>query len=128
MSSGRESSVEVVELLAVDGTDVVLPVVVDVVAVVVVVVAVVVLLPPLRLVAEGAGLNDEEAELTGDGSIEEAESMQRAESMELIEPSRLLAVLPDWVCALIQGCCRHSSAVSRWLRREQRRENEEGRR
>ena len=86
----------------------VVPVVVAVVAVVVVVV---VLLPPLQLVADGAGQKDEEAELTGDGSMEEAESMQRAESRELIEPSRLVVVL-DWRCVLIQECWRHMSAVS----------------
>lgn len=88
MSSGREKSV-----LATAAT---LLVEEDFVAVQVVVVP----LLPLLLVEEGAGLNDEEAELTGDGSTEEAESMQRAESKELIEPSRLL----DWTCAFIQGC------------------------
>ena len=87
----------------------VVPVVVAVVAVVVVVV---VPLPPLQLVADGAGQKDEEAELTGDGSMEEAESMQRAESRELTEPSRLVVVVLDWRCALIQGCWRHMSAVS----------------
>ena len=92
----------------------VVPVVVAVVEVVVVVVAA---LPPLRLVADGAGLNDEEAELTGDGSMEEAESMQRAESRELIEPSRLLVVVLVWRCALTQGCWRHISAVSLLLNR-----------
>ena len=94
------------------GTVVVPPLVV---AVVVVVDAT--LLPPLRLVVQGAGLNEEEAELTGEGSIEEAESMQRAESRELIEPSRLLVVVveEEEMWALIQGCWRHSSAVRRLL-------------
>lgn len=61
---------------------------------------VVVPLLPLWLVEEGAGLNDEEAELTGDGSTEEAESIQRAESKELMDPSRLL----DWTWAFIHEC------------------------
>ena len=91
----------------------------------VVVVAVVELLPPLRLVAEGAGLNDEEAELTGDGSMEEAESMQRAESRELMDPSRLL-VVPLVLCAFIHGCCRHTCAVSRLLREGGREGEREG--
>lgn len=80
MSSGRERSLEV------GGGAVTLLVEEDVVAVLVVIVPIL----PLWLVAEGAGLNDEEAELTGDGSMEEAESIQRAESKELMEPSRLL--------------------------------------
>ena len=88
MSSGREYSVDAAaDELVLDGTAAVLAAVV--------VVAVVELLPPMRLVAEGAGLNDEEAELTGDGSMEEAESMQRAESRELMDPSRLLVVQLD---------------------------------
>ena len=60
-------------------------------------------LPPLRLVAEGAGLKDEEVELMGDGSMDEAESIQRAESRELMEPSRLL-VLVVFVCIFSHGC------------------------
>ena len=93
---------------------------VQVVAVVVVVVEVTVLLPPQRLVAEGAGLNEEEAELTGDGSMEEAESIQRAESSELMDPSRLLVLLAvvDDTWAFTHGCWRHCSAVSRLLRGE----------
>ena len=82
MSSGREYSTE---LLLVE----------DTVAVQV--------LPPLRLVAEGAGLKDEEVELMGDGSMDEAESIQRAESRELMEPSRLL-VLVVFVCIFSHGC------------------------
>ena len=46
-----------------------------------------------RVVVEGAGLNEEEAELTGDGSIEEAESMQRAESSDEVELLRLVEVV-----------------------------------
>ena len=112
MSSGLEKSVEAVVL---DATA--LPVVV-------VVVVVIVPLPPLQLVAEGAGLKEEEAELTGEGSMDEAESMQRAESRELIEPSRLLlllvvvhgvVVVSDWTCAFIHGCWRHFAAVRRFL-------------
>ena len=85
--------------------------------VVVVVVEVTVPVVPLRLVAEGAGLNEEEAELTGEGSMEEAESMQRAESRELIDPSRfpVFGVVDCCAWALIQGCFRHTSAVSRLL-------------
>ena len=87
MSSGRESS------LAGVAKEVV--VVAQVLAVVDVVVEVVVLPEPLWLVAEGAGLNEDEAELTGEGSMDEAESMQRAESRELMEPSRLLLLVVD---------------------------------
>ena len=47
------------------------------------------LLVPLRFTEEGAGLNEEEVELTGDGSTDDAESMHRAESRELMEPSKL---------------------------------------
>ena len=85
--------------------------------VVVVVVEVTVPVVPLRLVAEGAGLNEEEAELTGEGSMEEAESMQRAESRELIDPSRfpVFGVVDCCAWAFIQGCFRHTSAVSRLL-------------
>ena len=82
MSSGREYSTE---LLLVE----------DTVAVQV--------LPPLRLVAEGAGLKDEEVELMGDGSMDEAESIQRAESRELMEPSRLLVPVV-FVCIFSHGC------------------------
>ena len=56
----------------------------------------------------GAGLNEEEAELTGDGSIEEAESTQTAESKEDVELFKV-------VRAFIQGCWRHLAAVRRFL-------------
>ena len=113
MSSGRENS-----LLLLTFPDTAAEVVV---AVVVVVVEVMLPLPPLRLVAEGAGLNEEEAELTGDGSMEEAESIHRAESRELMEPSRLLVLLPvDATWALIHGCWRQCSAVRRLLKEEER--------
>lgn len=46
-----------------------------------------------RVVVEGAGLKEEEAELTGDGSMEEAESMQRAESSDEVELLRLVEVV-----------------------------------
>ena len=113
MSSGRENS-----LLLLTFPDTAAEVVV---AVVVVVVEVMLPLPPLRLVAEGAGLNEEEAELTGDGSMEEAESIHRAESRELMEPSRLLVLLPvDATWALIHGCWRQCSAVRRLLKEGER--------
>lgn len=64
-----------------------------------------------RVVVEGAGLNDEEAELTGDGSMEEAESMQRAESREEVELLRLVDLRP-----FIQACSIHCTAVIRFLR------------
>ena len=50
---------------------------------------------------EGAGLKDEEVELAGEGSTEEGESMQRAESREVVELFRLV------LRAFIQGCSRH---------------------
>jgi hypothetical protein len=107
MSSGRENSLLLLTFPVTAA---------EVVAVVVVVVEVMLPLPPLRLVAEGAGLNEEEAELTGDGSMEEAESIHRAESRELMEPSRLLVLLAvDAKWALIQGCWRQCSAVRRLL-------------
>ena len=66
----------------------------------------------LRLVELGAGLKEEEAELMGEGSREDVvDSMQRAESMELVE---LLSVLA--LRAAIQGCWRHFAAVSRFLK------------
>lgn len=59
----------------------------------------------------GAGLNEEEAELMGEGSREEAvDSMQRAESMELVELLRVLALR-----FASHGCWRHFAAVSRFL-------------
>ena len=57
-----------------------------------------------RVVVEGAGLNEEEAELTGDGSMEEAESMQRAESSDEVELLRLVEVV---LRAFIQECSIH---------------------
>ena len=62
-------------------------------------------LPPLLLVEEGAGLKEEEFELTGEGSMEEAESMHRAESSELVELLRLA------LRAFIHGCSRHLAAI-----------------
>jgi len=59
-------------------------------------------------VVEGAGLKEEEVELIGEGSMEEAESMQRAESNEEVELFRLLDLR-----AFIHACCRHLSAVIR---------------
>ena len=61
------------------------------------------------MVEEGAGLNEEEVELAGDGSTEEGESMQRAESNEEVELLRLV------LCAFIQGCSRHLEALMRFL-------------
>ena len=61
-------------------------------------------------VVEGAGLKEEEVELIGEGSMEEAESMQRAESNEEVELFRLLDLR-----AFIHACCRHLSAVIRLL-------------
>ena len=63
-----------------------------------------------RVVVEGAGLKDEEAELTGDGSMEEAESMQRAESREEVELFRLVDLR-----AFIHGCSMHLTAVILFL-------------
>lgn len=55
-----------------------------------------------RVVVEGAGLKDEEAELTGDGSMDEAESMHRAESSDDVELFRLVDLR-----AFIHGCSIH---------------------
>ena len=68
--------------------------------------------PVERVVMEGAGLNEEEAELTGDGSMEEAESMQRAESSDEVELFRLVCCLR----AFIQACSMHCAAVIRFLK------------
>ena len=57
-----------------------------------------------RVVVEGAGLKEEEAELTGDGSMEEAESIQRAESSDEVELLRLVEVV---LRAFIQECSIH---------------------
>ena len=62
------------------------------------------------MVVEGAGLNEEEAELTGDGSMDEAESMHRAESRDEVELLRLL----DLRCC-IHECWILHGAVSRLL-------------
>lgn len=62
---------------------------------------------------EGAGLNEEEVELAGDGSTEEGESMQRAESSDVVELLRL------GLRARIQGCSRHWKADRRFLRRKE---------
>lgn len=58
---------------------------------------VVVIAAEVEVVVEGAGPNEEEVELAGDGSIDEAESMQTAESREDVEILR-------FVRALIQAC------------------------
>ena len=65
-----------------------------------------------RVVVEGAGLKEEEAELTGDGSMEEAESMHRAESRDEVELLRLVDVV---LRAFIQECSIHLTAVIRFL-------------
>ena len=61
------------------------------------------------MVEEGAGLNEEEVELAGDGSTEEGESIQRAESNEEVELLRLAFL------AFIHGCSRHRTADIRLL-------------
>lgn len=60
--------------------------------------------------AGGAGLKDEEVELTGDASTDEGESMQSAESKEEVELLRL------FLRNFIHGCSRHFAAVIRFLR------------
>ena len=65
-----------------------------------------------RVVVEGAGLKEEEAELTGDGSMEEAESMQRAESSDEVELLRLVEVV---LRAFIQEWSIQCTAVIRFL-------------
>ncbi len=64
---------------------------------------------------EGAGLKEEEVELAGEGSTEEGESMQSAESRDVVELLRL--VFRDF----IHGCSRHCWADMRFLdnRKEQ---------
>ena len=64
------------------------------------------------MVVEGAGLNEEEAELTGDGSMEDAESIQRAESSDEVELFRLVDLR-----AFIQACSMHATAVILFLER-----------
>lgn len=68
-----------------------------------------------RVVVEGAGLKEEEAELTGDGSMEEAESMQRAESSDEVELLRLVEVV---LRAFIQEWSIQCTAVIRFLTEE----------
>lgn len=63
-----------------------------------------------EVVEAGAGLNEEEVELAGEGSTEEGESMQRAESRDVVEMLRL----DLWL--LIQGCSRHFNADMRFLK------------
>ena len=58
---------------------------------------------------EGAGLKEEEVELAGEGSTEEGESMQSAESREVVELFRLVFL------AFIHGCSRHCWADIRFL-------------
>jgi len=60
----------------------------------------------VEVVADGAGPNEEEAELTGEASVE---SIQTAESREDVELLR-------FVRAFIQGCCRLTAAVRRFLK------------
>ena len=62
-----------------------------------------------EVVEEGAGLKEEEVELAGEGSTEEGESMQRAESSDVVELFRLA------LRAFIQGCSRHLAADIRLL-------------
>ena len=58
---------------------------------------------------EGAGLKEEEVELAGEGSTEEGESMQSAESKEVVELLRFC------LRAFIQGCSRDCRADMRFL-------------
>lgn len=62
------------------------------------------------MVEGGAGLKEEEVELAGDGSTEEGESIQRAESNEDVELLRLF--FRDF----IHACSRHFAADIRFLR------------
>ena len=59
---------------------------------------------------EGAGLKEEEVELAGDGSTEDGESMQSAESREEVELLRL------FFRAFIHTWSRHFAAVMRFLK------------
>jgi len=59
---------------------------------------------------EGAGLKDEEVELAGEGSTEEGESKQRAESSEEVELLRV------FLRPFIHECSKHLDAVIRFLK------------
>ncbi len=58
---------------------------------------------------EGAGLKEEEVELAGEGSTDEGESMQRAESRDVVELLRFV------LRVFIQACSRHCWADMRFL-------------
>ncbi len=61
------------------------------------------------MVEEGAGLNEEEVELAGEGSTDDGESIQRAESSEDVELFKL------FLRAFIHACSRHFAADMRFL-------------